>query len=156
LWFSSRLNWCFSSDVVPPRLLRARADASLERVIVTFALGTCGGFPFPGLDENSAQDPYNYRLNQGITVLSPPVAPSGTNVMLTTSRQSPETLYTLQVEGIADQSGNAVPPGSEAMFQSWVVSDGNVVPPPVTLSRNGSDLWITWPYGSFLQAAEEI
>jgi len=146
-----------SLDVVPPRLLRARGDASLERVIVTFGVGGCGGFP--GLDPSSAQDPYNYSFIGSLTVSNAQLEPSGTSVILTTSRQSPNTLYTLRVEGVSDLSGNLITPGSEATIQSWVLMPGidpEVVPPAVSLFRVGSDIWITWPYGSFLQSADDI
>src|SRR4030095_112762 len=46
-------------DVVPPRLLRVRGDATLERMIATFAVGGCSGAP---LDPSSAQDPFNYSV----------------------------------------------------------------------------------------------
>ena len=144
-------------DVVPPRLLRTRGDASLERVIVAFSVGGCGGFP--GLDPNLAQDLFNYTISGGIVVSNAQLEPNGTTVILSTSRQRPNTLYTLRVEGVSDLSGNVIPPGSESTFQSWVVAagtDSTIVPPPVSLYRSGSDMWITWPYGSFLQVADDI
>jgi len=146
-----------SLDVVPPRLLRARGDASLERVIAGFAVGGCAGFP--GLDPDSAQDPSNYSFAGGLTVSNADLEPNGTTVILTTSRQRPDTLYTLSVQGISELSGNVIAPDSEATFQSWVVLDGpdpEVVPPPVGISRSGPDIWITWPPGSLLQSADDL
>lgn len=146
-----------SPDVVPPRLLRVRGDATLERLIVTFAVGGCSGSP--GLDPSSAQDPFNYSVSGGIMVSNAQLEASGTNVVLTTSRQTPNTYYTLRVEGVTDLSGNMIAPAGDAAFQSWVVVDGTepkVVPPPVTFFRSWEDIWITWPYGSFLQFANDI
>ena len=144
-------------DVVPPRLLRARGDASLERVIVTFSVGGCQGGP--GLEFVSAQEPLNYSSSGGIVISNAQLDASGTNVVLTTGHQTPNALYTLRVEGVADWSGNTIMSGSEAMFQSWLVVPGpdpKVVPPPVSLFQSGPDIWITWPPGSFLQSANDI
>jgi hypothetical protein len=143
-------------DVVPPRLLRARGDASLERVIVTFAVGGCDGYP--GLDIGSAQDPQNYSFSGRVTVLNALLEPNGTNVILTTTRQIPQTVDTLRVEGVADRYGNVIPVGSETQVQFWFL-DGTgteVVPPPVSLVRFGSDLLIARPYGSFLQWSSDV
>src|SRR4030095_5359631 len=79
--------------------------------------------------------------------------------VLTTSRQVPNTFYTLRVEHVTDLSGNVITPAGDAAFQSWVVVDGTepkVFPPPVTFFRSWEDIWITWPYGSFLQFADDI
>jgi hypothetical protein len=146
-----------SLDVVPPRLLRARGDASLEHVIVTFTTGGCENGP--GLDPTSAEDPFSYKLSDGVVVSDARLEPNGTNVVLTTSRQRPNWIYRLQVEGVADLQGNLIAPWSEATLQSWVVSpgpDAKVVPPPLTFVREGNVMWITWPYGSFLQSANDL
>lgn len=138
----------------PPRLLRARGDASLERVIVTFAVGGCDGYP--GLDSGSAQDPQNYSFSGRLTVLNALLEPNGTNVILTTTRQFPSTVDTLRVEGVADRYGNLISMGSETQFQSWMVLAGTVVPPPVSVTRVGLDILIARPYGSFLQWSSDV
>ena len=144
-------------DVVPPRVLRARGDASLGQVIVTFSVGGCQGGP--GLESVSAQEPFNYSSSGGIVISNAQLDASGTTVILTTSHQTPNTLYTLRVEGVSDWSGNTIMPGSEVMFQSWLVvagPDPKVVPPPVSLIQSGAETWIIWPPGSFLQSADNI
>jgi hypothetical protein len=143
-------------DVVPPRLLRARGDASLERVIVTFAVGGCDGYP--GLDIGSAQDPQNYSFSGRLTVLNALLEPNGTNVILTTTRQIPQTVDTLRVGGVADRYGNVIPMGSETQVQFWFLAGtgAEVVPPPVSLMRSGSDILIARPYGSFLQWSSDV
>jgi len=144
-------------DVVPPRLLRARGDATLERVIVTFAVGACG---WPGLDAFSAQDPLNYSISGGIVASNAFLDASGTNVILTTSPQAPGTIYTLTVNDVADLSGNTSPPSSETKLQAWVIVPESdppmIVPPPVNISRSGTTNSITWPHGSLLQHADRI
>jgi hypothetical protein len=154
---SSEAQLNVSLDVVPPRLLRARGDASLERVIVTFAVGGCAGFG--GLDAYSARERLNYSFTGGIIASNAQLQSDGTNVILTTTRQNPNTVYMLRVEGVSDWAGNIIPSGSETTFQSWLVlagTDPKVVPPPVSLFRSGPDIWITWPYGSFLQSADDV
>jgi hypothetical protein len=151
---SSKGSLYVSLNVVHPRLLRARGDASLERVIVGFAVGDCAG-----LDPDSAQDLSNYSFTGGLTVSNAYLETNGTTVILTTSRQRPDTLYTLSARGISDLSGNVIAPDSEAILQSWVLlggADPEVVPPPVRISRSGPDIWITWPPGSLLQSADAL
>jgi len=147
-----------SLDVVPPRVLRSRGDSSLERVIVTFGVGGCVGGP--GLDPSSAQEPFNYSLTGGIIVSNALLEPNGTNLILTTSRQVPDTLYTLTIQNVRDRSGNCIPPASQTTFPSWVMVAGSnppkIVPPSVIQTRSGSDIWITWPNGSFLQVATDL
>jgi len=147
-----------SLDVAPPRLLRARGDASLERFIVTFGAAACGGGP--GLDPATAENPLNYSLSGGPVVSNAVLEPNGTNVILTTSRQAPNWYYTLIVQGVTDRNGNSVEGGSGAGIQSWVVVPGSdppqVVPPPIFLSQSGSNIQIIWPYGSFLQESSDI
>jgi hypothetical protein len=144
-------------DVVPPRLLRARGDATLERVIVTFAVGACG---WPGLYACSAQDLLNYSFSGGIIASNALLDGSGTNVILTTSPLTPGTIYTLTVNDVADLNGNTIPAGSETKLQAWVIVPGSdppaIVPPPVKISRSGMTNSITWPHGSLLQHTDRI
>ena len=106
-----------SLDVIPPRLLRARSDATLERVIVTFSVGACG---WPGLDSLSSQDPYNYSFTGGLIASNALLDATGTNVVLSTSRQTPGMIYSLTVKDVADLSGNLIPPDSKTEFQAWL------------------------------------
>jgi hypothetical protein len=147
-----------SLDVVPPRLLRARGDASLQRVIVVFAVGGCA--EGPRLERTSAEDPYNYTFSGGLVASNAVLDSTGTTVTLDTSLQTPGALYTMTVEGVSDLSGNMIPPDSQTMFQSWVILPGSnppsIVPPPVTVTRSGTNIVINWPQGSLLQAAKDV
>ena len=144
-------------DVVQPRLLRARGDTTLERVIVSFSVGTCG---WPGLDSFASQDPYNYSFSGGIVASNALLDATGTNVILSTSRQTPGTIYTLVVNDVFDRNGNRIPPDSQTEIQAWIPLPGSDpptnVPPPVSISRSGGAIFITRPPGSLLQQAERI
>lgn len=155
---SAQASLYISLDVVPPTLLRARGDASLQRVIVAFAVGGCA--EGPGLDPASAEDIYNYSITGGITISDALLDASGTVVTLTTGTQRPGSLYTLRVEGVRDLRGNTIPDGSQTVFQSWVILPGSdpprVVPPPMAISRSGTNIVIDWPHGSLLQVAKDL
>lgn len=144
-------------DVVPPRLLRAHSDATLERIIASFAVGACG---WPGLDTVTAQEVLNYSCSGGITTSNALLDASGTNVILTTSRQTPGAIYTLTASAVADLHGNTIPSNSEAKFQAWVIMPGSdpgrIVPPPVAISRSNNTFLVLQPLGGLLEQAERI
>ena len=144
-------------DVFQPTLLRARGDATLAGVLVSFAVGFCGS---PGLDEGSAGEPTNYSFTGGLIVSNAVLDATGTNVLLTTSPQTPGTIYTLAVEYVTDRTGNVIPPDSSTRFQAWVPVPGSdppaFAPPPVSIRRSGSTNYISWPPGSLLQEAVNI
>ena len=146
-----------SGDVVPPLLLRARGDATLERVIVAFSVGACG---WPGLDPATAQEATNYSISGGLAVSRALLGTNGTTVILTTTRQNPGSIYTLVADNVADLHGNRIQPGSNTRFQAWIVvpqSDPpTVAPPPLIASNVNKSLFIDWPPGSVLQQASGI
>jgi hypothetical protein len=146
-----------AGDPVRPALGRARGDATLEEVLVSFSVGACG---WPGLDPGTSQVPWNYSLTGGLSVSNAVLDATGTNVLLTTSRQAPGTIYTLSVEYISDRMGNLIQPDAMTRFQAWVFLPGSdpptVVPPPVNITRSGGTNYITWPPGSLLQDADRI
>jgi len=144
-------------DVVAPMLLRARGDATLTGVLVSFSVGFCG---WPGLDEGTAEEPTNYSITGGLIVSNAVLDATGTNVLLTTSPQTPGMIYTLAVEYVIDRTGNMIPTGSNTRFQAWVPVPGSVPPefspPPVSIRRSGSTNYISWPPGGLLQEAVDI
>ena len=112
-------------DVTPPVLRRARGDETLERVIATFAAGACG---WPGLDPLSAGAPLNYAITGGIIVSNAVMDATGTNVILSTSRQTPGAVYTLTVNGVKDRNipaNRVAPPNNTTEFQAWVPLPGS-------------------------------
>lgn len=144
-----------SGDVVPPRLTRARGDATLEQVVVSFASG--GFCSWPPLDSVSAQRPENYTVSGSILVKAAKIEPDGQRVILTTSRLTPGAAYTLTVNNVRDQSGNSVEPNSNVEFQAWdqSVPGEPVLPPRVRFTPSGDVLMVNWPTGSVLQFADD-
>ena len=145
------------ADIVSLHLRSARGDATLERVVVSFMVFNCDS---QGLFAPSAEDVSNYSLTGEIIASHAQLDTTGTNVILSTSRQSPGAVYTLTVNGVMDSTGNEVPRDSHVQFQAWVIRSGSdppeAVPPPVNITRTGSNVLIFWPPGSTLQEADGV
>jgi hypothetical protein len=145
--------------VTPPTLLRGRGDETLERVIVTFFAGPCG---WPGLDPLTAEASSNYWISGGIIVTNALLDASGTNVILSTSRQTPGMVYTLSAKDVADRHlpANRIPLDSTTEFQAWGPLPGSdpvrIVPPPIVIALTDGRISIERPAGSFLEEAERI
>ncbi|MBE7502518.1 MAG: immunoglobulin domain-containing protein [Verrucomicrobiales bacterium] len=110
------------AETVPPTLVAATGNRYFNRVRVWFS---------EGVDPATASVAANYQLSAGVTVsAAAPAAPAGSpgdnEVVLTTSAQTPGTLYTLTVSNVKDQSlaGNVIAPGSTLEFSSWVILQG--------------------------------
>ena len=82
------------------------------------------------LDAESAQNKVNYSLNNGASVLAAEVDASGQTVVLQTTALQPGQVYTIQVSGVRDSQGNAVPENSTFNF-IYQANDG--VGPLITL-----------------------
>ncbi|MFT4550129.1 MAG: lysophospholipase L1-like esterase, partial [Pseudoalteromonas tetraodonis] len=78
------------------------------------------------LDPASAQDPSNYTLSGGLTVLSAVLSANQRTVTLTTSEQSPELTYTLTVNGVQDQ---ATPTPNTVVAESMTEFTAQPAPP---------------------------
>ena len=78
------------------------------------------------LDPSTAQNPNNYSINNGITVVSALL--TGSVVTLTTSPHSYGT-YTVTVSNVEDITGNIVSPISNSADYDWIQ---DVTPPDVT------------------------
>jgi hypothetical protein len=110
------------AETIPPTLATATGNRYFNQVRVWFS---------EGVDPVTASVASNYQLSGGVTVTAAaPAAPRGSpgdnEVVLTTSAQTPATMYTLTVTGVKDQSlaGNVIAPGSTVQFSSWVVVQG--------------------------------
>ncbi len=99
-----------STDVTGPAVTRVTASSTLGRCTVAFSEPVAG----------SAASPANFALSGGLTVLAASMA--GPNeVALTTSAQTPGTVYTVTVSGIRDRSpaANASLPGASGTFTAY-------------------------------------
>jgi hypothetical protein len=101
-------------DPGQPTLLGAKAGAELDQVLLCFAVGDSAG----QLEPSSATTASHYTLSGGLLVSRAQLSCSGTNVILTTSRQTESASYTVTVNGVADLLGSFVPPNSQASFRA--------------------------------------
>ena len=142
-----------SLSIFSPILLGASGDATLEHVILSFAVDGC-----LGLSSNSAGQLSNYSLFGGIVILGARLDASGTKVILTTTRQYPGDIYGLHVQGVADDPWWNVMDPADRQFQAWVfpANATEAVPPPLSIETSGDDLVVHWPPGSILQTSDDI
>lgn len=111
-------------DETPPTLVMVRAT-SLTEVEVLFS---------EPLASREAENPANYRINNGTQVLAAELDASGQLVRLTTTPHTPNRLYLLVVNGVSDL---ASPPNTIAQNStySYVYELPTVVAPTVSSVR---------------------
>lgn len=104
-------------DKTPPVLLGVSGTASMDEVRLAFS---------ERLDRGSAETAANYRPGGGLVVLSSVLLADGTNVVLTTARQSSGQSYSLAVSGVGDASAAHNTLTTNAQFTAWVYCRGFV------------------------------
>src|SRR6266480_6365404 len=103
-------------DVTPPSVVRASGSSTFDKVRVVFS---------EPVDPASAANTAHYSLNGGLTISGATLAPGGTTVILTTSKQTTNAAYTVTVTNVTDVVGNVLSPNpSTANFTGWVLSSG--------------------------------
>ena len=102
-------------DTNPPVITRLDGSATLDRVFVTFS---------EPVTPATAANPANYSFSGGLAVLSARLQSDQTNVVLTTSPQSPSAAYTLTVTGVRDTFALQNTAPTSASFTAWVFSRG--------------------------------
>jgi hypothetical protein len=139
-----------SGDVIPPRLAGASGLANLNQVVVSFLVGHCAS-PFNVLYPENATNIANDQLSGGLIVSNAQLSCTGTNVILSTSRQTPSTSYTVTVSGVLDVFGNGIYDGSQTTFTALAQA---VVPPYVVrlVLANGV-MVVAWAGDGILQVA---
>ena len=97
-------------DSNPPVLTGASASATLDRLTVSFSRALA----------DSAADPALYTI-PGLTVTGASLSASLRDVILTTSPQTPGTVYTVTVAGVQDRNAYGLPvtPGSSTTFTAY-------------------------------------
>jgi hypothetical protein len=139
-----------SGDVVWPALAGASGLANLNQVVVSFSVGHCAS-PFNVLYPEYATNIANYQLSGGLIVSNAQLSCTGTNVILTTSHQTPNASYTVTVSGVIDVFGNGIQDGSQATFTALVHT---LVPPYVVrLASVNGVVVIEWLGDGMLQGA---
>lgn len=139
-----------SQDVVPPWLAGASGMANLTQVVVSFSVGHCGS-PFNVLYPEYATNIANYQLSGGLNVSNVQLSCTGTNVILTTSRQTPSVSYTVTVSGVTDIFGNGIQDGSQTTFTA--LAQTPVPPYMVRLVSVNGVMVVEWAGDGMLQGA---
>jgi hypothetical protein len=104
-------------DAAGPRVVSASGEDTLRNVLVRFD---------EQLDATSASDPFNYTI-PGLSVNAAALLADGMTVKLTTTEQTPGTVYTVTVSGVSDIAAtpNVVDPDHDtANFTAFVLSCG--------------------------------
>ncbi len=98
-----------SGDVIAPVATRAVGSTTLNRFIVTF-------------DEplaDSSANPANFSI-AGLTVAGATLLPGNREVAVTTSAQTPATVYTVNISGVRDRTGgNLILAGASVNFTAY-------------------------------------
>jgi hypothetical protein len=105
-------------DLVKPTLVRASGSATFTNIVVEFS---------EELDPASAVADFTYTLvGDPSFVLSATLLPGGKSVQLLMAPDlAPDTLFTVNVTGVKDFSGNEILPDSQISFRSWISSGCN-------------------------------
>jgi hypothetical protein len=128
-------------DTVPPTITSVAGCPN--KVVITFS---------EAVDAATAQNPANYALNRGVTVLSA-VQDTATQVTLSTSPQTLGAAYQLSISHVQDLFENAILPNSQATFVSTIVLDGSTdewqgmapiysCPSNKPTATNFKDIWV--------------
>lgn len=108
----------YTSDSVPPQVVRASQGGGFNVVIVTFD---------EVVDLTTATDPFTYHLSDGVNEQDPlnvTLNPDGRSVTVEYENPMQEgTLHTITVGGVQDVAQNPMPGDVNVQFTSWVASD---------------------------------
>ena len=107
------------TDVTSPTVVRAAGGGGFNTVTVTFS---------EPVSPATATNPANYSITGGLTISNIVVGAGGTSAILTTSKQTTNTSYTITINNVTDLVGNVVSPNpSVAKFSGFVTVDGGVL-----------------------------
>lgn len=100
------------ADISGPVITRAVGSTTLNRLVITFDEPIADGSAIPA----------NFSIG-GLTINSATLLSGNKDVALTTSAQTPGTVYTVSATGIRDRSaaGNTILPGATADFTAYTV-----------------------------------
>lgn len=105
-----------TSDASPPIITAVEPNPSQVQLILHFN---------EPLDNATATALANYAIDNGLTVSSV-VLTDQQNVVLTTAKQTPGTLYTVTVTNVKDLAGNIVAANTKATFHPATIATGAV------------------------------
>lgn len=123
------------TPTTPPTVNSAVKSAGLTSVSVIFS---------EAVDPTTSQNAADYSINGGVSVTSVAAGSSANQVVLTVSGMTAAGLYSLNVQNVKDQYGNAivsaVAPIMPSTMTMWLKADSGVVTNPATGST--VDAWL--------------
>ncbi|MES2657779.1 MAG: Ig-like domain-containing protein [Verrucomicrobiota bacterium] len=101
----------------PPAIVRTEPPVDLQHIAVRFSKPLA----------DSATALANFSLSGGLTISQAVLDSTKRTITLTTSSQSPATLYTLSVSGVRDRTPqqNLIAPGSTVAYSSFTLGNGS-------------------------------
>jgi hypothetical protein len=106
------------SDTNPPTILSSAGSGDFMHATILFS---------EELDLGTAQDPFNYAFSGGLGVNSAVLSADRRSVTLTTDLQTPDTLYTIIVNNVADLANLPIAPDSMTTYRTWTTGPCNGV-----------------------------
>jgi hypothetical protein len=103
-------------DTTAPSVIETEGSATFTTMKLSFS---------EPLDPESANNPANYTIGEGLEVLSASYRNVGRQVTLTTSKQEPGMTYSIAINGVSDLSGNT--DAASAMVHSFVMGREGVL-----------------------------
>ncbi|HKQ39755.1 MAG TPA: PA14 domain-containing protein [Verrucomicrobiae bacterium] len=108
------------ADTTPPTITALNAKWTLTNIYVTFS---------EPVDPQSATDPLNYQLDNGLFINTLSLDSAGTTLTITTTPQTPGYIYNLVVNGVLDRaaSPNMIAQDTTLSFTAWVETRGFLI-----------------------------
>ena len=107
----------YTADQTPPTVAGVSGSASFTRLLVTFS---------EPIDVFTGEDEFNYSVTADgvnfLSVMTATLTANGASVLLTIDPQTPGTLYTVGVSGVADLANNVMV-AQDVSFRSWVTAN---------------------------------
>ncbi len=122
-----------TADTTAPTAVSAVGSGTLNTVALVFS---------ETITRATATNSANYAVSGGVTVSSASLGGDAKSVLLTTSAQTPGTVYTVTVNGVKDTSvaGNTIAANSTVSFTGWVLSPGFILREVYTNIGSGIDV----------------
>jgi hypothetical protein len=106
-----------TEDTVPPTIYAVKGSASFDRVTISFD---------ERVDGTNGIVTGNYQIQPDLAITGATLE-NETNVVLTTSRQIPATIYTVSVTGVTDLAQNTIAAGASKQFTAYSLAPGFAV-----------------------------
>ncbi len=102
-------------DLTPPTVVEVSGDATLTNLTLRFS---------EAVAVVTATNLANYVFTGGLQVRGATMGTDNATVILSTSAQAPQTVYTVTVNHVTDLAGNRIAPDAKAAFTAWGAQGG--------------------------------